>query len=133
MTEQNLKKNMLWNAAGNLIYLLSQWLITIFVANIGDFSDAGLLSIAMSVSATFQTVAMFGIRNFQVSDVENKYSDTCYVTLRSVTCIFSLALCMGFSLISGYRSGQLLAIFLFMLFRLSEKSVSAADKRNGGS
>ena len=111
---------MLWNAAGNLIFLICQWLMTILVANIGSFADAGLLSIAMSVSATFQTVAMFGIRNFQISDVENKYTDTCYVTLRTVTCALALALCMCFSLISGYRSEQLVCVLLFMLFRLSE-------------
>lgn len=120
MKNNNLKKNMLWNAAGNLIYLVCQWLITIFVANIGSFADAGLLSIAMSISATFQTIAMFGIRNFQVSDIENKYSNTCYVTLRIFTCGAAMLLCMAFSLVTGYRSEELLCVFLFMLFRLSE-------------
>lgn len=120
MENSNIKKNMLWNAAGNLIYLFCQWLITILVANIGNFTDAGVLSIAMSVSATFQTVALFGIRNYQISDIEEKYSDTCYVSFRILTCGAALVLCMLFSLVTGYRSNQLLSIFLFMLFRLSE-------------
>lgn len=120
MENSNIKKNMLWNAAGNLIYLFCQWLITILVANIGSFTDAGVLSIAMSVSATFQTVALFGIRNYQNSDIEGKYSDTCYVSFRILSCGAALALCMLFSLVTGYRSNQLLSIFLFMLFRLSE-------------
>lgn len=120
MNEQNLKKNMLWNAAGNLIYLICQWLVTVLVTNIGAFRDAGLLSVAMSVSATFQTVAMFGIRNYQVSDVENKYSDTCYVSLRVLTCAAALLACTVFSLVTGYRGEQLLAITWFMLFRLAE-------------
>lgn len=120
MENSNIKKNMLWNAAGNLIYLFCQWLITILVANIGSFTDAGVLSIAMSVSATFQTVALFGIRNYQNSDIEGKYSDTCYVSFRILSCGAALTLCMLFSLVTGYRSNQLLSIFLFMLFRLSE-------------
>lgn len=120
MNEQNLKKNMIWNAAGNLIYLMCQWLVTVLVTNIGAFRDAGLLSVAMSVSATFQTVAMFGIRNYQVSDVDNKYSDTCYVSLRVLTCAVALIACLAFSLISGYTGEQLLAVALFMLFRLAE-------------
>ena len=118
--EQDLKKNMLWNAAGNLIYLGSQWLITVLVANIGNFKDAGILSIAMSISATFQTLAMFGLRNFQISDVENKYSDSAYVKFRVVTCTVALLGCMLFSLLGGYGVGYLLPIFIFMLFRLSE-------------
>ncbi len=117
---ENLKKNMLWNAAGNLIYLGCQWLVTVLVTNLGQFHDAGILSVAMSVSATFQTVAMFGIRNFQVSDVEKKYSDTCYVGFRTLTCSAAMLACILFSLITGYRGEQLLSIFLFMLFRLAE-------------
>ena len=120
MNEQNLKKSMIWNAAGNLIYLMSQWIVTVLVTNLGEFRDAGLLSVAMSVSATFQTVAMFGIRNYQVSDVENKYSDTCYAHFRVITCAVALVACIAFSLIGGYGGEQLLAIALFMLFRLAE-------------
>ena len=111
---------MIWNAAGNLIYLMSQWIVTVLVTNLGDFRDAGLLSVAMSVSATFQTVAMFGIRNYQVSDVENKYSDTCYAFFRVITCSAALITCIAFSLIGDYGGEQLLAIALFMLFRLAE-------------
>lgn len=120
MNEQNLKKNMLWNAVGNLIYLGCQWLVTVLVTNLGNFRDAGILSVAMSVSATFQTVAMFGIRNYQVSDVAGKYSDTTYVSFRVISCLAAMIGCIGFSLINAYRGEQLLAIFLFMVFRLAE-------------
>jgi O-antigen/teichoic acid export membrane protein len=120
MTEQNLKKNVLWNAVGNVIYLACQWVITVLVTVLGGFEDAGLLSIAMSVSVTFQTVAMFGIRNYQVSDLEGKYSDTCYMGFRLLSCAAAMVFCVGFSLISRYFGTQLLAICLFMLFRLTE-------------
>lgn len=120
MTEQNLKQNALWNAVGNVIYLVCQWVVTVLVTVFGGFEDAGVLSIAMSVSATFQTVAMFGIRNYQVSDLEGKYSDSCYMGFRLLTCTAAMILCVGFSLISRYFGASLLAICLFMLFRLSE-------------
>ncbi|MBR3893807.1 MAG: hypothetical protein IKJ35_01520 [Clostridia bacterium] len=111
---------MIWNAVGNLIYLGCQWLVTVLVTNLGHFRDAGILSVAMSVSATFQTVAMFGIRNYQVSDVAGKYSDTTYVSFRVISCLAAMVGCIGFSLINAYRGEQLLAIFLFMVFRLAE-------------
>ncbi len=120
MEYNNIKRNMLWNAAGNIIFLACQWLITILVTNIGEFEDAGLLSLAMSVSAMFQTVALFGIRNYQVSDIENKYSNTSYVSFRTLCCVAAMAGCLIFALIGKYLGGALLAIFLFMLFRLSE-------------
>lgn len=119
--KQNLNRGMLWNAVGNLIYLGCQWLVTIFVTNLGaDFTDAGILSIAMSVSATFQTIALFGIRNFQVSDINGKYTDTAYVAFRIITCAVALLGCIVFSLISGYLGATLLSIIFFMFFRLAE-------------
>lgn len=120
MNNENTQKNMAWNAAGNLIYLLCQWLLTVLVTRLGDFQDAGILSIAMSVSATFQTLAMFGIRNFQVSDIDAKYSASSYVKFRIITCALALVFCMLFSVISGYSSPVLLSVGLFMLYRLAE-------------
>lgn len=120
MDERNLKKNMLWNGVGNLLYVACQWVVTVLVTKLGNFYDAGVLSIAMSITATFRTLALFGIRNFQVSDAEEKYTDSCYVGFRMITCAVALVGCMGFALMAGYRSAQLLSIFLFMMFHLSE-------------
>ncbi len=126
--EHTLQGNLLWNAVGNIVYLACQWVVTVLVTVWGGFLDAGLLSIAMSVSATCQTVAMFGIRNFQVSDMQQKYADSSYMGLRLLTCTAALIGCLGFSLISRYAATQLLAISLFMLFRLAE---SYADVLHG--
>ena len=116
----SLKKQMLWNAAGNVVYLACQWFITVLVTRMGGFGDAGLLSVAMSFSAVFQTIAMFGIRNYQVSDLAGEYSDTQYVAFRVLTCSLAMASCMAAALVMRYWSLQLLAVFLFMLFRLAE-------------
>ncbi len=115
-----MKKNMLWNAFGNILYMGCQWLLTILVANLGGLADAGILSVAMSVSAAFQTIALFGIRSYQVSDLEEKYSDGCYVRFRILTCTVALAGCVAAAVLLGYRNDTLLATAYFMLFRLAE-------------
>lgn len=116
----NMKKNMLWNAFGNIVYLGLQWIVTVMVTRISGYGDAGVLSLAMSISATFQTIALFGIRSYQVSDVKGTYSDSEYVSFRAVTCIAAMVICMAFSAVNGYSASQTMAIFLFMLFRLAE-------------
>ena len=113
-------KNILWNAFGNIVYLGCQWLVTVFVTRLFGFEDAGVLSLAMSISAMFQTVALFGIRNYQVSDIEQKYSDSTYAGLRTLTCVLAMVLCLIFSCLNCYSAGQLGAILWFMLFRLAE-------------
>lgn len=114
------RKNIIWNAFGNIIYLGCQWLVTVFVTRIFGLKEAGMLSLAMSISAMFQTIALFGIRNYQVSDTGQKYTDGTYMGFRSITCIVAMLLCILFSHINRYGMGQLGAIFWFMLFRLAE-------------
>lgn len=115
-----MKKNMLWNAFGNILYMGCQWLLTVLVTNLGGLADAGILSVAMSVSATFQTVALFGIRSYQVSDLAGKYSDGCYVRFRIWTCTAAFLGCVGASMLLGYWGDVLSATAFFMLFRLAE-------------
>lgn len=113
-------KNLLWFSFGNIVYLATQWVITVLVTRNSGLNDAGILSLAMSISATFQTVAFFGMRNYQVSDIREKYSDSLYIQSRFITCFAALFFCMFFSLINRYQFTQLIAIIFFMLFRLAE-------------
>lgn len=115
-----MKQNIIWNAAGNLSYLFAQWLLTVFVTRLWGFGTAGVFSIALSVSATLSTLALFGIRHYQVSDVEERYPDTAYVTLRALTSLLSLLLCPITVLLLGYTGETLAATVLYMLFRLAE-------------
>lgn len=116
----NFKKNIFWFSFGNVIYLGTQWVITVLVTRNSGLNDAGILSLAMSISATFQTVAFFGMRNYQVSDIQEKYNDLLYIQSRYITCFAALLFCIFFSLINRYQFNQLIAIIFFMLFRLAE-------------
>lgn len=115
-----LQKNALWNASGNLVYLGLQWLIMLFVVRTGGYTDAGYLSLAMSLTGTFQNVAHFGVRNYQVSDIADKYQTKDYISMRLITCLSALFLCMGFCFLNSYRGVQNASIVCFMLFRVIE-------------
>lgn len=124
----SMKKCVLWNSFGNLLYLACQWVVTVMVTRISGYQDAGILSVAMSVSATLQTIALFGVRNFQVSDIEFKYSDTTYFNFRTVTSIASVAVCVLFCIVADYSSEQFVAVLFYMLFRIAE---SVSDVMHG--
>lgn len=108
------------NAAGNLLYLAAQWVVTVLVTRLADFSAAGVLSVAMSLSAVFQTVAFFGIRSFQASDVREVYADGVYFAFRHITSIAAAVLAVLAALLLGYRGEALAASLLYMLFRIAE-------------
>lgn len=116
----SIHKSILWFSFGSVIYLGTQWIMTVLVTRGSGLNDAGILSLATSISATFQTIALFGIRNYQVSDIKEKYSDSLYIQSRFITCFVALLSCVFFILFSRYQTNSSIAIFLFMIFRISD-------------
>ena len=85
-----MKKNLqaLQNVFGNVIYLAAQWWMTIIVAKMSTgYSDAGTLALAITVTNIIYLIASYGMRSFQVSDVNNVYSHKEYVVSRYATII----------------------------------------------
>lgn len=62
--------NMLWNSVGSIVYMGGQWVLSVLVVRTLGYTDAGIFSLAMSLTNTFYSLANYGIRNFQVSDLE---------------------------------------------------------------
>ena len=111
---------MLWNTWGSVIYLGVQWLQTVLVARFLGFEDAGIFSLAMSVTNIFYALSIYGMRNFQISDIDGKYTASNYVFSRVVTGLVSLVLCSIFVVINGYDFKKAICIIVYMIFKLSE-------------
>lgn len=115
--------NVLWNTFGTIFYCLAQWLITILVVRIDSFEASGQLSLAMTTSSTFSAISLFSMRNYQVSDVDEKYKTAHYLGSRVVTCVMAFVLCTAYSLVSHFTVYQLGCVLFFMLVRIVEAVV----------
>lgn len=116
----SIKESVLWNTWGSVLYLGTQWLLTVLVTRLLGYDDAGIFSLAMSVANIFYALSIYGMKNFQISDLKSKYTPGNYVVSRMVTGAAALLLCVGFALVNGYEREQTLCIILYMLFKLSE-------------
>lgn len=118
----SIKQNMIYNSIGSFVYLICQWLITIIVVRISDYENAGVLSLAISVNNIFFTISTFGLKHYQVSDIENKYSDLEYIATRWITCFGGLMCCVMFIVLnsSHYDMRQMSCIFIYFLFKAIE-------------
>ena len=117
-------QNALFNSAGAVFYLACQWLITVLVVHLASYEDAGVLSLAMSITNMFFTLATFGLRDFQVSDARGQFSTADYVSTRIFTCLCSTVLCAGVILLNGqYTAHEAACIIVYMLFRVTEALV----------
>lgn len=117
-------QNTLFNSVGSLYYLGCQWLLTVLVVRLGSYESAGILSLCMSITNLFYTLASFGIRDFQVSDYNGKYSPAQYISTRLLTCTVSAGLCCAVvGLNRGYTGYEAACIIVYMLYRVAEALV----------
>lgn len=116
----SIQTSIMWNTVGSVFYMAAQWLITILVVRLGGVEPAGNLSLAMSVNNIFYSIAMFGIRNFQVTDVEEKYRNGTYLFSRLISCAGAMLLCMIYCIGVDYSTGQKVSIILYGIFKISE-------------
>ena len=122
--QRSIGRNMMFNSVGSLFYLVCQWLLTVLVVPLGSFEKAGYLTLAISLTNFFFTVAYFGLRNFQVSDSAGKYSPSLYISTRILTCMAAFGLCVAFTLCNRQYSGEQMACIIFyMVFRVAEALV----------
>lgn len=118
--ENDIKRNILFNTIGSVFYCVCQWFLTILVVRLDSLETSGYLSLAMTTSSSFSAITLFGMRNFQVSDVKEEFSSKEYYGSRIITCTISLIACMLYAVAmteSFYNFG---CITLFMLIRLAE-------------
>lgn len=119
----SITENMVWNSFGSFLYLFSQWALTVIIVHLSGYGDAGIFSLAMSLTNMFYCIAIYGMRNYQVSDIEDKYSTGVYISSRIITCIVAFLFCLGFILINSYNSKTSLAVIFYMIFKISEAIV----------
>ena len=114
-----MKKDIAWNTFGNIFYGFCTWVITIIVVRLGSFEDAGYLSLAMTTSSTYNAIALFAMRNYQITDSGHLYSDGEYVSSRIISCLAAYVFLAVAAVFSG-SIYQAICIIAFMPVRLSE-------------
>ncbi len=122
--KKQIRKSVIWNSAGTLFYMGSQWLLTVLVVRLsGHYSEAGILTLAMSIATPLTVLATLNLRTFQVANMDERFSDGDFIFARIITSLASLAICAVAAAGSGYSPYVWICVVLFMIFRLSEALV----------
>ncbi len=113
-------KDFIANISGEILFYFSLWLITSIISKISPngYYDVGIFSAAMSFTNIFFVVATFQTRGYLVSDLSSEFSLRHYHNARLITIATAFTLCMLAAILLQYSGEMLLAIFLFMLFRM---------------
>lgn len=105
------------NSIGSLVVFLAQWIISVFLVRVSGYEEAGVFSLAMSVSNVFSFFANYNIRNYQISDIRQMYTQRQYLYTRIATVIFSFIICIVYlGTASGYNRETKFAIFIYLAY-----------------
>ena len=118
--EQQMRRNVLFNTVGSLLFYICQAAITLLVTALAGAEANGLLATAMTISNVCLSVASYGMRTFQVSDLNGKYTDRTYLTSRYITLSVAGFGCLVFSFVNSYSAQQRWVIVLYTAYRLIE-------------
>lgn len=116
----NYKSQVWYSSVGNVVYMLCQWLLTVITTRASGADAAGVIALAMSVGNIFFFIQMYGMRSYQVSDINGQFSVKQYVFSRYASVSMGVFLCICYLLISGYDIEKKGAILLFLLYRTFE-------------
>ena len=105
------------NSVGSIVLMFGQWLISVLIVRMSGYEDAGIFSLAMTVSNVFSFFDNYGLRNYQVSDVAGRYTQGQYILTRLLTSVASVVGCGAYLLVAGgYSAVERWAILLYLLY-----------------
>lgn len=90
------KRDYIWNTAAGLINAAEAVVMSMIVTRITGLADAGMLTIAFAIGNLMMTVGKFGVRNYQVTDIENRFSFSVYLKTRLATILLMIIVVSGY-------------------------------------
>lgn len=116
----------LWNSASGMVNAVQSVIILIFITRFAGIEEAGVFSIAYAIGVLLQMFATYGVGNFQITDVREKYSFSDYFWNRSITVFVSLALlalyCVLKALSGDYSAEKTLIVLLIGAWKLVDST-----------
>ncbi|MBF7095181.1 lipopolysaccharide biosynthesis protein [Streptococcus sp. HF-1907] len=119
-TQVTQSKVFLWNILGSLASAAISTLLLLSVTRTLNNYDSDVFSIAYAVGNLLITVATFQVRDFQATDVKEKYSFNNYFSTRLLTNIVMILVAIVYIFLHRYDFYKALSVFLICLYRVSD-------------
>lgn len=121
-SKKGLKKDFLWNLIAEGISAGQSALILVFISAGMSIKDAGVFSIGYAISTIACVIGNYGVRNYQVTDTDNRFRFKSYLVARFITgfvSMFLVCLYLAFLLAtSGYSITKAIAVILICIWKL---------------
>ena len=116
------RSSYIWNAINAILSAAQCPVILLVMTRTNGVRDAGVFSIAFAVATLMLYLGQYGLRRFQSSDINQKYSFAEYNCMRYITCgamiIASLAYCVYGIFFKDYTADKFAVIFLICMLKV---------------
>lgn len=116
----SLKENTLWYTMGTMCSSATSFLLMIYVTRILGVDGAGVFSISYSVGQLMLSIGWFGTRQFQVSDINEEFKFSDYLSLKLFMTIIMMVGCLIYSVFLHFNTYKMLVTFLYCLFLICD-------------
>lgn len=113
-----LRKSAVWNLVSSIEYSLQSAVLMLIVTRVGGLYDAGVFTIAYTVTQMMATIGSYGMRSFQVSDIKKEYSFGSYLSSRLISILAMIVICMSYSFYQGYDGSKLFIMAMLCCYRI---------------
>ena len=114
------RQSMIWNTVLSVLNALQSALLLFVVSRTCNDVDIGIFSFAFSVAYLMIMIGNYGVRNYQATDVKNRFGFKEYLYHRIATCIMMTICSAGYILVRGYGIHKALIVFLCCLLKVIE-------------
>lgn len=95
-TGKKTKLDYIFNTAAGLINAAEAVVMSMIVTRVTGLADAGMLTIAFAIGNLMMPIGKFGMRNYQVTDVEDRFSFSAYLKARFITVFLMILTVCGY-------------------------------------
>lgn len=118
---RSMRSAYVWNTAGSMLNAFQSVIMLMVITRVCDLVTAGVFTLAYANANLFLTLGVFGMRNYEASDVEPRFSFGAYGRARAVTGVAMVAcswLWLAWSAtVNGYAWDKILAVALMTLMK----------------
>lgn len=130
----DIKRAFAWNMIASTLAAGQSAIFLIFVTRLIGLEGAGIFTLAYSIAQMMQTVGLFDMRSFQVTDIKKSIDFGSYFASRILTCVAMLAVSfiyIGVKHYSGYKATIILLVCIFKSIDAMEDVFHGLFQREG--
>lgn len=111
------RRTAIWNMVSSILGAAQSAIFLLVVTHVCDAVYAGIFSIATTLGYQIIAIGSYGMRNFQATDVKQKYKFKEYLLSRYFTSIAMFIFLIGYVCIKDYNTEKALIILAFGVYK----------------